>query len=224
MKMREYIEKIKLPSLKPGLETINHIVSNIYKSHTKETKKHKNYDSVGKAESWASMPDCLMVYLMVNYYKPKVVLEIGTYSGTITHIIVNGNESVEKVYTCDKNNVFHNRVPSIVKYTNSLSTPFLKSLIKKGVKIDFCFVDANLQGGLKDAKLIKKLFGDNRVVFSTHDYAPGQKGVTNIDKMINVLGGSDRRFEVITPDKYKVGYDVDGIKINSSVAVIEEVV
>ena len=220
MKMREYIEKLVEDR---SLTTAYNFVKALSERRATITENHPNYKKVGKANSWASLPDCMMVVLMVRYYKPKIILEIGTYSGTVTNIMA-ANLNVEKIYTCDKNNVFENNVPNFIEYTNSLSTTFLKDLYKRGVKIDFCFVDANLQGGLKDTKLIKKLFGDNRVVFCTHDYADGQKGITNIDKMINVLGGSDRKFEVITPEKYKIGYDVDGIKINSSCAVIEEVV
>jgi hypothetical protein len=171
----------------------------------------KEITSTEKEQRAVSLPDALYIYEVIKKYKPKVVLEIGTWIGTVTRIITEAMDG--KVYTCDKKHVFNKAVikppdRDRVKYYNCKSTKLLKKLSKKGIKIDFCFVDACLQRG--DNKLIKSLFRD-RVVFATHDYKlPGDKGVRNVELMYKVCNPAERFIIFIGPPE------------NSSVAIIEE--
>lgn len=169
---------------------------------------------LGLEDRSVSLQDAWYIYLLIRHYKPKIVLEIGTWIGTITYIIGQAFEDMRYdglIYTCDKRNVFKGP-PSYIKYYNCISTKLLKKLIKKHRKIDFCFADANLQK--KDPKLIKSLFR-NKVTFATHDYKlPNDKGVTNIMKMKRVCDNP----RIMTPEPF----ELFGNKINSSVAVLEE--
>ena len=185
-------------------------------------KAGPNFDKIAKGASWARLEDCLMVYAMVRYYKPHAILEIGTYIGTVTNVMMqamfdNGSRT-GIIYTIDKNNVY---VPleeykGNVVYYNNISTKIVKRLKHNHVTIDFCFVDAGLKDD--DARMIKKMM-KNGVVFVTHDYKDGEKGVRNVEQMVKVCEDS----KVYKPNMQGVGYDVGfGVNINSSVGVLIE--
>lgn len=184
-------------------------------------------ENVKKTWSWivkleeeqraVSLPDALYVYTLIRKYKPKVVVELGTWIGTVTRVIMlgmfdNDNENIGDIYTCDKRHAYLT-INDKVKYYNCKSTKMLKKLSKEGIKIDFCFVDACLQK--KDPKLIKGLFRD-KVVFATHDFKePDDKGIRNIKLMKDLLKKKDIGIVSTKTTLF-------GNQINNSVALLEE--
>ena len=213
--MKNYIKEIT-KDLEPGW--IDKVIK-IRDETIEHGKKHPNFKKVGKSASWASLEDCLMVYAMVRYYKPKTIVEIGTYIGTITRVMSiamahNKSKKPGAILTCDKNNVYApiGGDKFRVFYSNEMSTSFLKK-VKKGT-IDFCFIDGGFKD--KDNKRLKKLY-KNKVVFATHDYKPDQKGIRNIKAMKKVTKDP----VVYKPTEQGIGYDVGlDYNINSSVGVL----
>lgn len=148
----------------------------LFEDTTTGIKKNKNYLKSGKVGSWASLPDCLYIYLLVRRYMPETILEVGTLTGTVTRVLLQGmldSGYMGKIYTCDKNDVFdywgkkESSSQPMVNYYNLISSKMLDRLIKKGVGIDFCFYDANLKK--YDTEKLLKLYND-KAMFATHDY------------------------------------------------------
>ena len=213
--MQEYIKEIT-KKLKPKWE---YDVIKVRNETIKRGQEHNNFEKVNKGASWASLQDVLMVYALVRYYKPHAILEIGTYIGTLTHVMDkamkdNGTKN-GIIFTCDKNFVYINDYNENIQYYNCISTKLLKKLKNHHVKIDFCFIDGGLKHG--DNKLIKSLF-NNKVIFATHDYKQGQKGVKNIKLMEKIFKES----KAYIPENQGVGYCLPEMTspINSSVGVL----
>jgi len=215
--MKNYIKEIT-KDLEPGW--IDRVIE-IRDATIKHGQKHPNFKKVNKAASWASLEDCLMVYAMVRYYKPLSLLEIGTYIGTVTRVMeragIDSDGIHPTIWTCDKNKVYEAEKKSHfmrIRYMNGLSSKVIRSMNKRQVSIDFCFIDGGLKPG--DAKLLKKLYRD-KIVFATHDYKPDQKGIRNIKAMKKVT----KNPTIYKPTKQGIGYDVGlDYNLNSSVGVL----
>lgn len=192
-------------------------VIKLFDETTNGANKNRKYRKSKKLKSWASLPDCLYIYLLIRYYRPEVIVEVGTLTGTVTNIMWNAmldNGYMGKIYTCDKTDVFNywGKEPKAFPYINYFhleSDKMLSKLIKKSVKIDFCFYDAQLMKG--DNKKLLKLYRE-RQIFATHDFKDGEKGNRNIAKMIK----KNPNGKTIKPEPFKI----NGQKINSSVAII----
>jgi len=119
-----------------------------------------------------------LLYKMVRYFRPKNILEIGTWFGTSANFMAHALSDAEidgTVYTCDKNNLFV-APHELIEYHNCLSEDLLKDLRRRAVQIDMVFTDGRLYP--KDAKRIKSLMPN--VLFSTHDYTGKEKGWRNV--------------------------------------------
>ena len=190
-------------------------VKQLFDDTTTKAGKNKKCLKNGRQRGWASLPDCFYIYLLIRYYRPKVIVEVGTLTGTVTNIMLQGmldSGYIGKIYTCDKNDVFDywgKKKHSMVSYYNMLSSEMLDILIKHNIKIDFCFYDAMIKKYDRE-KLLKLYRG--RPVFATHDFKGNQKGDHNIEKMNKKIKG-----KIVVPEQF----EIENTKINSSVAVIE---
>jgi len=135
------------------------------------------YDDVSNmGETGAiSIQDAYLLYWMVKTFKPKKILEIGTWFGTSAAVMREGCQDTE-VFTCDKNNVFVCEKMDRIHYHNMGSTPFLKKMRADGHKFDMVFMDGRFYP--KDERRVLKLM--RRPIYATHDYEEGQKGWRNI--------------------------------------------
>jgi len=133
---------------------------------------HKNVDT-GMQDSTGGS-DCNFLYLLIRKFKPKVIVEIGTWIGSTCFSMAQAvrKNGVGKIVTIDIKNAC--QIPSeyddIIEYNpNTYSSVVLDRMIKAGEQIDLMFND-----GMVDEfgmKLINQLFHVNSI-FVTHDYVP----------------------------------------------------
>jgi len=118
--------------------------------------------------------DCRYLYELLAISKPRVVIEIGTWTGVSAMFLA---ECGAKVYTCDKAKAYSQK-HSGIKYYNCWSTEFLKKIKNKGVMADLVLLDGRLLDC--DKKRLLRVVKDKACII-THDYVPGSKGARNFD-------------------------------------------
>lgn len=148
------------------------------------THNYKNFKLIEKLTrhvqvGTTSNEDCRYLFLLCETYKPKKILEIGTFVGKSTYSLSLASNSV--VYTIDENeDKFIELKPfdkNIIRYPNTHSNDFWKLGIKD---FDFIFAD-----GFCNYNDIDNIFEKttNNFIFVTHDFSPLGKGEQNIFKM-----------------------------------------
>jgi predicted O-methyltransferase YrrM len=176
------------------------------KRKKRKDAKYTDLDNIDESGA-VTLPDALFLYSLVVAFKPKRILEIGTWFGTTAYIMEKAQRDtgIEPcVHTCDKHDVFVRNKDSAVRYYNKMSTSFLKKML--GPKADFIFIDARLER--EDPKLIKKMCTKDTVI-ACHDWGQG-KGTANI-KAMKVL-----KKKLYVPKTQ----EVDGHKINTMISVL----
>jgi hypothetical protein len=136
--------------------------------------------------------DAILLYAIVAAIRPKLALDIGTWFGT-SAVVIGGNEGTV-VYTCDRNDVYvaNNENNRNVEYYNSISTKWLKFLIRKKTKAQFAFIDANLKDD--DPALLRKVLVFNSPI-ALHDFEGNKKGVRNWKRLRRIF----KELELIEP-------------------------
>ncbi len=122
--------------------------------------------------------DAMYLYDLVKKYKPKIILEIGTWFGTSAAIMAQGMIDTGisgHIFTCDKHDLYMPRKPyaSMIHFKNCKSDKFIPKL---KIKIDMAFIDARMRKG--DAKQIIKLF-KGKIIIAVHDRG-WEKGALNV--------------------------------------------
>ena len=120
------------------------------------------------------------LYLLCERFRPKTVVEIGTFIGKSARAMTIA-DTIEVIYTCDKDNDCIPNTPLIRCHPKTISTTMLGTLVEKGVKADFFFFDGRIQ--VPDLALILCLSHPHTVyVFDDYEYLNGKmmKGVANI--------------------------------------------
>jgi len=132
-----------------------------------------------------SIPEAKLLYLLVRYFKPKVIFEIGTWIGTSSMIMAEAmkkNNNDGHIYTCDANTFFavDDLYQDVITTINAYSDVALDS-IPTDTKVDFVFADGELT--FATIKKLKPLLHKDAIV-STHDFTlPAEKGVLNLIRM-----------------------------------------
>jgi len=132
-----------------------------------------------------SVPDAKLLYLLVRYFKPKVIFEIGTWIGTSSMVMAEAmkkNNNDGHIYTCDANTFFavDYLYQDVITTINAYSDVALDS-IPTDTKVDFVFADGELT--FATIKKLKPLLHKDAIV-STHDFTlPAEKGVLNLIRM-----------------------------------------
>ena len=121
---------------------------------------------------------------IIEKHKPRAIAEIGTWFGTSAYAMAFAQRCcgiLGHIYTCDTKDLFleglctrDGQVIRGVEFFHGHSTAMLKKLWRRGVVLDFLFVDGRLDN--KDWKLILKLFGSNPLFVATHDIGE-RKGI-----------------------------------------------
>ena len=141
-----------------------------------ELRKNAEYNtgSISFSSAW-----CL--YNLVRYFKPKRIIEVGTFIGksTISMSQAQDDEGIEgaEIFTCDFSN--HISLPwngetKIHQFQKQSSTEMLKKLT--GV-FDFLFFDGRLSE--EDLVLLSKLIS-NKTIIALDDFEGMEKGVINL--------------------------------------------
>jgi len=141
-----------------------------------ELRKNAEYNtgSISFSSAW-----CL--YNLVRYFKPKRIIEIGTFIGksTISMCQAQDDEGINEaeIYTCDLSNQISlpwNGKTKIHQFQKQSSTEMLKKLT--GV-FDFLFFDGRLSE--EDLVLLSKLIS-NKTIIALDDFEGMEKGVINL--------------------------------------------
>lgn len=122
-------------------------------------------------------------------YKPKVIVEIGTFIGNSALAM-----KAEKIYTCDRDNDCFEATDSIVTFPRQTSTEMLGRLVDQGVKADLFFFDGRIAA--PDIALIFRLSHPD-TIYIFDDYRPDQKGIVNVKRLTPFLG---KERMIVEPD------------------------
>jgi len=124
-----------------------------------------------------------MLYMLIKYFQPRKVFEVGTFIGRSTVAMALGisqycDDGI--IYTCDKDNDFYldelKLGCEIRGDGKTLSTEALKKVSEKEDSMDFFFFDGILQNS--DLEYIAQLSGENTIL-ATDDFEGISKGVIN---------------------------------------------
>ena len=158
------------------------------------------------------------LYLLCERFRPRTIVEIGTFIGKSARSMTILCDGLEMLYTCDMNNDCIPSTPLITCHPKTISTQMLGGLVEKGVKADFFFFDGRIQ--VPDLALILRLSHPNTVyAFDDYEYLNGKmmKGVANIMMLHPYL-----KEHVLVSPPAKVG-DLDS-KTSIAVLVPKELV
>ena len=134
-----------------------------------------------------SIPLQTAVYLraLSRFYRPKVVVEVGTFIGTSTHAL----RASEMLYTCDRSNDCLPASAGVRTHPYATSTDMLRSIAGP---VDLFFFDGRLQP--HDLVEIDRL-SHPHTVYAFDDYVGGEKGMVNVA----ILAPRRPRHLVVTP-------------------------
>lgn len=116
----------------------------------------------------------VILKLLTDKLKPKVVVEIGTFIGNSTYAM----QSAGHIYTCDHDNDCVDSTERITCYPRKSSVEMMGQLVDHGIKADMFFIDGRLR--YADIPLILRLAKPS-TVFVFDDYRGREKGVTNVE-------------------------------------------
>ena len=139
-----------------------------------------------------SIDSGMYLWLLMKYFTPKYVCEIGTYIGRSTlSIAFGGSETIQKIYTCDGTYDCMNfkdfdlslidvrkvnAINTIEYFGKTMSTDLLRKLHNDGVTVDLVFIDGRI--GADDCSLLTQVCSDD-CVFVLDDFDGVEKGVVN---------------------------------------------
>lgn len=188
---------------------INSIVEFVGQDKTNQIKEYllsqtKPLFDACNSEDTTSLSDLLFLSLLVSYYKPNKIVEVGTWVGSSTLALAYPNQEC-KVFTCDNNDrfVFQNLEPytRIFIHPNTYSTQFLKE-IHPEKNIDMFFNDAIIDE--IDCELMIDM-ASNNFIFATHDYydqhGNHQKGNWVMEIFKNALIKNSIKFTELIPER-----------------------
>lgn len=123
--------------------------------------------------------------LFCDEFRPVIVAEVGTFVGRSTLAMVS-SETVEHIFTCDKDNDCLNGTPVITVFPKTTSTKMFEKLLAKDVLVDMFFFDGRILP--QDIALILRLSGP-RTLYVFDDYEGQEKGFANVEILRPYLKG-----------------------------------
>jgi hypothetical protein len=120
-------------------------------------------------------------------YKPKKILEIGTFVGRTLFFMINAlekNGDNYQIHTIDisSNLKIEDKYLKNCIIHNGWSSDILESLCD--LTFDFIFNDAEID--IKTAKILENKFINENTIFATHDFVPPiDKGISSVYNMLN---------------------------------------
>jgi hypothetical protein len=133
-----------------------------------------------------TVDDAYDLCMVVKFFKPRVIAEVGTFIGVSTRAMREG-ASFAEIYTCDVSNRI--RVNSsdtkLHQYPKTSSTDMFKDLAEKKVGVDLLYLDGRIQD--EDIQYFPQIIHD-QTVFVFDDFEGIEKGVVNAMR----LNGANR--------------------------------
>ena len=135
----------------------------------------------------------VFLYMVANVFKPRVIVEVGTFLGKSTWSLARGadwGESAERhLYTADKDNpcCLPEKIGNvhIHPHPGKTGTEMFTGLIQAGIKADLLSIDGRLQPD--DLPLIRDLIHPETVIL-LDDFEGVEKGVSNLQLLTPLLG------------------------------------
>ena len=207
--MEEFLKKVETDYQAEIEDILPHLLNKIDNLRAEAVKIHPGIRIAndGKAAGTINREDCRILYLLVRYYKPTIIFEIGTWIGTSAMVMAEAmrkNNNGGTIYTCDVNNYYalDETYSDVIKPINAFSDEALQHLPEE-TKIDFVFADGELT--FKTIKKMKPMLHFESII-GTHDYIPpADKGVLNLIRVQLFCNFKYRLFapKNKTPDKWK---------------------
>ena len=135
-----------------------------------------NTGSISSTTSW-------LLYSLVIYFKPKKIIEIGSFIGKSTISMALGadnyaDEDITEIYCCDMSNniVLPKLANTKIKQFNKINSLEMLKKLDGNFSFDLIHIDGRL--GLEDFEIIKKNINKN-TIFILDDFEGKEKGVIN---------------------------------------------
>jgi predicted O-methyltransferase YrrM len=217
--MKKYIldlikkNKNEFEQISPELENMFHVMSN--KWMKKEYRQNHQHD--GTTSSF----DCKFLSLLVLEYKPKLILEIGTFIGTTAYsmaITAKSLPNLTSLHTVDVYDRFvkldNEVVKNITRHSGKYSYDFLPNCNLSNV--DMFFIDANLSKN--DYDDLYRLASPN-FILAAHDYFANpqgntEKGYETLELMKKVLNKNNASYTEYIPNLSWYNGSEDTMNIN----------
>ncbi len=169
-----------------------------------------NTGSISSTTAW-------LLFSITLYFKPKIILEIGSFIGKSTFSMAiaadfNLTECSCDIFCCDYSNEikFPNLTKTKIKQFHKTSSTNMFKKIDTNLSIDLIHVDGRLEN--EDFELIKERINHN-TFFIIDDFEGNEKGVANLFNLLN--------HNVISRNTYCVIYPIDNL-ISKSYGLIEK--
>lgn len=139
---------------------------------------NQNALRAGANYNTGSLPheDAVDLYTIVNYFKPRVIAEVGTFIGVSTLVMYEACKSKAPIHTCDFSNDIKLGLPNIIQYPLTSSEAMFEKLRLADITPDLVYLDGRLTKGDADA-LKAQSYSDT--VFVLDDFEGTEKGVAN---------------------------------------------
>ena len=139
-----------------------------------------NTGSINPLASWA-------LYCLARFFKPKNVIEVGTFIGKSTLSIATAVETEKiagaSIHTCDQSNdidIPNDTDCEIIQYKKSTSLDMLKKIPFKKNSCSFIHIDGRISKN--DIELIETLASSDSIIV-LDDFEGNEKGVANYDML-----------------------------------------
>lgn len=164
-----------LPSVVPQL------TATFLELETRRVRMNYNTGSI-------SLSAGVFLFMTANTFKPKIIVEVGTFIGKSTTALALGagwNDSEDRtIYTVDKDNpcLLPETIGNvrIQPHPRQTSTDMFRALLQAGVKADFLILDGRLQPA--DLPLMRGITTPETIIL-LDDYEGIEKGVANLQML-----------------------------------------
>lgn len=121
--------------------------------------------------------DAFELYKIVRFFRPKIIVEVGTFIGVSTRTMREAVSSAS-IYTCDHSNDIQvsPKDTKLYQYPNISSSVMFADLATKETKADLIYLDGRLTP--QDFEPLGKIITEN-TVFILDDFEGVEKGVAN---------------------------------------------
>ncbi|MCD6059708.1 MAG: hypothetical protein K0S16_19 [Moraxellaceae bacterium] len=135
----------------------------------------------------------VFLFMAANIFKPRVIVELGTFLGKSTLSLAQGadwGESAERhLYTVDKDNpcFLPEKIGNvhIHPHPGKTSTERFSALVEAGIKADLISLDGRLMP--EDLALVRELMHSETVIL-LDDFEGVEKGVANLQALTQLIG------------------------------------
>jgi hypothetical protein len=171
------------------------------------------------APNSTSKPDCFFLYLLVLQFKPKCILEAGTFIGSTAKFMAEAAKTYGgKIHTCDPGFYFRvgKEYEDTITFHNKRAEELVQEFSASDKKIDMAFYDAPINGTDGHAEQLVSLITNTKdFIFAAHDYwsfpaensAPRAcKGKQNVDAVWSAMENEDSRLYIPEFECYNSGH------------------